>query len=730
MNLRTLLGLLVLLPFVALRGAETGDGLSIETADGGDLEYNLRTGEVIYTNGVIVKYGAAVLATDRVRLDRESGQVSAEGNVILLREGGALWRGERLNYNFKTRVIGGEEFRSGQAPYFISGQAVVTEPTNNAYIGTNGYLTTDDHADPNYRLRAKKIVIIPGKSIEARHAVLYLGGVPVFYWPYYRKSLERHPNNLELTPGYRSTWGPYLLNSYNWYWENNLHGALNLDLRGRRGIGGGPDLWFNAQPFGHVYLRYWATEDLDPQSKAGFDKTPEDRQRLSVVYQGAPRTNLTLQGVLAFQSDPLMVRDFFESEYHGNIQPKTFFEANQAWRNWSLNLLTQPQVNDFQETVERLPDLKLTGLRQQIGPTPLYYESESSAGYFRHAFPDIETNRFYPVRTNAYAATRADTYHQVLLPWTFFGWLNVTPRVGQRFSHYSEASGRGTTTDEEDRSVFNTGAEVTWKASRVYRGAQNDLLEVRGLRHILEPSANYVFVPDPATRPRQLPQFDTELPSSRLLPIDYPGYNAIDSIDSQQAVRLGLRNKLQTKREDGVENLVNWNLYSDWHLSRHHGQPEFSDVYSDLDLRPRSWLTLNSETRYNIRSGQYREANHLVTLQPSGEWSLQFGHRYRDTSPDLGLGNNLIVTSLYYRMNENWAARISHHFEARDGVMENQYYTLYRDFRSWTGGLTFRVRENRDSATDYTVALMISLKASPRFSLGGDSVHPHYLLGR
>src|SRR5256885_6706203 len=52
-----------------------------------------------------------------------------------------------------------------------------------------------------------------------------------------------------------------------------------------------------------------------------------------------------------------------------------------------------------------LPDVKLTGERQQLGISPFYYESESSVGYFRHTFAnDI---------TNAFAAYRADTFHQL-----------------------------------------------------------------------------------------------------------------------------------------------------------------------------------------------------------------------------------------------------------------------------------------------------------------------------
>ena len=170
--------------------------------------------------------------------------------------------------------------------------------------------------------------------------------------------------------------------------------------------------------------------------------------------------------------------------------------------------------------MERLPDIRLTGFRQQIGSTPLYYESESSAGYYRRAFAEDAGTNGPPPGLN-YEAARADTYHQVVLPQTFFGWLNVTPRVGGRFTYYSEASGPGATTDEQYRGVFNTGAELSFKASRLWPTVENSLFDVDGLRHIIQPSANYVFVPSPSVAPNQLPAFDYELPSLRLLPIEF-----------------------------------------------------------------------------------------------------------------------------------------------------------------------------------------------------------------
>ena len=53
--------------------------------------------------------------------------------------------------------------------------------------------------------------------------------------------------------------------------------------------------------------------------------------------------------------------------------------------------------------------------------------------------------------------------------------------------------------------------------------------------------------------------------------------------------------------------------------------------------------------------------------------------------------------------------------------MEEQSYTIYRDFRSWTGALILRLRDNRSGSDDVTVAFTFSLKAAPRFGIGKDS---------
>lgn len=702
---------------------------SLSPGEGGAF-YDFKTGLAIATNGVIVKYGDAVLTADRATVNRQTGEVVADGRVRI-QQGDQLWAGDHISYNFLTQQMESEQFRTGKSPVFAAGEELQGDRTNEVYRAQNAYVTTDDISEPAVKVRASSITIFPGKSVHARNAVLYVGGVPVFYFPYYSRNIGPRANNFNFVPGYRSRFGPYLLSSYRWFLNEEVDGELHLDYRVKRGVGGGPDVNLHMGRWGETSLKYYYLRDDDPTTEANGLSIPENRQRFYFGYNATPYTNLNVKALVRYQSDPLLLHDFFESEYRQNPQPNTYVEINKVWSNFSLDAYAQPRINDFFETVERLPDIKLTSFRQQLGESPLYYESESSAGYYRRRFAEI-TNSL--PGTNNFSAARADTYHQLTLPHTFFGWLNVAPRVGGRVTYYSEAKGPGGTNDEAYRGVFNTGMEVTFKASQLWPTATNRWLQVDGLRHIVEPSVNYVFVPVPNHRPPELPQFDYELPSLRLLPIEFPDYNSIDSIDSQNVLRFGLRNRLQTKREGQIQNLVYWDLYTDWRLRPHTGQTTFADLFSDLIFRPRSWITLESQTRYDINGGVLRSAFHHLTLQPYNWWNWSIGHWYvRDNfsgTPDaLGQGNNLFSSIMFLRLNENWAFRAAHYFEARDGRLEEQAYTVYRDLRSWTAGFTLRLRDNRNGSDDFTVAFTFSLKAAPKFGVGGDAVHPSQLLG-
>ncbi len=700
----------------------------------GRAYYDAPTGEVVWTNGIFVQNANSVLTADNARVNTKTSVVHADGHVRI-ESGGQLWTGEHITYNFKTKEMISDQYRTGVYPVFAGGEELGGDISNRVYTARHSFVTTDDIDDPAYRVRASRIVIIPGKKVKMWNAVLMLGSMPVFYFPYYERNLGYHANNFNFLPGYRSAYGPYIMGSYIWYLGDDINGKIHADYRERRGPGFGPDVDLHLGRWGEASMKYYYTYDNKPNTSTNglpfFGNIPNNRQRFYLGWQATPATNLNVKALVNYQSDPLILHDFFEGEYTGNPQPNTFVEVNKYWENWSLDALTTPRVNSFFSQIEREPDVQLTGFRQQVFGTPVYYDSQSSIGWYRSFMANM-TNGFYPQTNGFYvdSATRADTFHQLSLPLTFFNFLNITPNAGGRVTYYSE---RGSTSDNRDetyREVFNTGIGASFKSTALWTDASNSLLEVHGLRHIIEPSVNYVFVPDPSTPPSQLPQFDSEtLPALMISPITFPDYNSLDSIDTMNVVRFGLRNVLQTKRAGQLEDLVNWNLMMDWRLDPKPGQTALNDLYSQLSIRPRTWLVFGEQLRYNFDSGDLNMALHQVTFSPNDRWSWGISHWYLRSGFINTQGESFISSTMFYRLNDNWGVRATHDYNVQNGRLQDQFYTLYRDMRSWTAALTFRVTDTVNSSPDFTVAFALSLKASPSTRVGDDVVNPFRLVG-
>ena len=701
----------------------------------GKMDYDPVNGTATGTNGVYVKYGNATLTADSASLNTQSGEVVADGHVRV-ESGDQLWVGDHIRYNFKTHQMQSESFRTGKWPVFASGNDLSGNSSNKVYYANNAYVTTDDTADPDLRVHATRIKIIPGKSVEMWNAVLYAKGVPIFYFPYYKRNLGPHANNLNFTPGYRSTYGGFLLTSYNWYLGTNADGKIHVDYRSQRGVGLGPDVNLHLGEWGQVGLKYYYLHDQRPDTSTNafpqFGTIPENRQIFKGTWQATPTTNLNLKALVNYQSDPLVMHDYFTGEYANNPQPSSFVEANKYWDNWSLDALTTPRINSWFNQVERLPDVRLTGFRQQVLDSPVYYDSQSSVGWYRQFAANTNSNYSSNNGTNINSATRADTYHQFTLPWTFFHWLNVTPRVGGRVTYYSAQNATNGGNNSVTREIFNTGVGTSFKASQLWAGATNSFWQVDGLRHIVEPSANYVFVPDPSTPPAKLPQFDGEQPSLMELPLTFPDYNDIDSIDTQNAIRFGLRNTLQTKRDGGLDKLLDWNVQLDWRLNPKPGQNTLNDLYSSFAFKPRTWLTAESQTRYDINGGNLNMSFQQLTFAPSDRWSWGIGYWYLRGGTwgnSTWTENHTVTSTLFVRLGDNWGGRMAQNYNAVTQRLQDQIFTVYRDLRSWTSALSLRVANNLGSSADVTIAVTFSLKAQPSTQVGEDVANRYHLVG-
>ncbi|HEY1490045.1 MAG TPA: hypothetical protein VGF90_03305, partial [Verrucomicrobiae bacterium] len=195
------------------------------------------------------------------------------------------------------------------------------------------------------------------------------------------------------------------------------------------------------------------------------------------------------------------------------------------------------------------------------------------------------------------------------------------------------------------------------------------------------------------------------------------------------------------KRDGQLDKLLDWNLTIDWRLDPSSNpnnldepfspQQSFSDLYSDLEFKPRSWLTLESQIREDVEQGILHFAFDQLTFAPGERWSWGLGFYYlRDGFGGFNQNAHSITSTMYYRFDDNWGFRMGDYFDAADGRLQEQIYTIYRDMRSWTGAVSFRVIDNSTGPTDVTVAVTFSLKATPSQALGQDTANPSSLFGR
>ncbi len=700
--------------------------VKIEVAEDGSLRMDEATRIAYADKDVVVTYGDVRLTADHLRYNTETRDVWAEGNVRLY-SGGSQWAGESLYYNFDTQKTIFGKFRVFSHPWYVRGEQA--EKVGPKYVVKNGMITTCDYPEPHWSFNAKTFEFYPDDKIVARGVTLRMGDVPVFYLPYISKSLKERRSGFEFTPGATGRFGPFLLVSYNWMLDPGFYGTLHADYRMKRGFAGGVDVKYADPVIGHGGLKTYVLYDTDPNSQRvrnPFEDVPHQRYRVWWQDQTRLREDLTLKVDVKKQSDSRVIEDFFRSEFKREAQPISNVEVLKYDPGYTISVLARPQMNSFFTTTERLPDIAIDIKRQQLFGTPVYYESELSVANLNHKYSNVLTNRW--ATPDDFNVTRFDWLHQVSYPQMYFGWLSVTPRLGVRETWYSHtpmsanyfgdfpAYNRGG--DSNTRMTFPMGLETSFKMSRVY-DVNDEFWNVHGLRHIIQPVMDFAYMPRPNTPPEELYQLDTtgrfsrNMRTTRLLPNDVPAFDQVDALDQMENLRVGVRNKLQTKREGRTVDFVNANIYGEFRGTPYEGQKSLSDVYFELESQPLSWVAFDVNSRVSTK-GELREMNAAIRFIKEREWEIAFSRRYIEDAKDYyGVDSDFYSLMTHWLVTENWAVRTAHSFEADSGTLIDQEYELIRDFHDWETALRFRYLQYPSRSGEYEATLLFRLKAFP-----------------
>lgn len=756
MRIRCLSAVLIWLAGVICTQAQFGSFGDIPVEITADGNTRFEGGVAIAEDNVQIHYGDYSIYCDYAEYNPDTRDVLLVGNIRLYTPEQVM-TGQRALFNLETKQMRALEFSGAHQPLFFRAFSL-RAPSTREFRVKDAIFTADDSSQPDFFVKSKSVRIYPDSRVIFSNSTVYVGQTPIFWFPYIFANINN--TGIEFLPGYDSRWGAYLMTAYSFPIGpgGNIIGKVRGDYRTELGAAFGFDAIFkygkDDRSFGE-FVSYYA-DDQQPDRDVGGPGEPDEtgdqgRYRVTFKHRLFLTDDIYVTADINLLSDVDFLEDFYPNEFRIDPQPDTYLSVTKWDEFYTLSLLGRWQINDFQDTTERLPELVLDIKQHRIFGLPFYYDGETSVGQYRRAFSD--TPEFGEEDYPDYSATRFDTFHQLSFPNQFFGWLNVIPRMGFRATYYSDS---GTFQDfggvtEYDpvtgelqtvtgpsiestplnsptpvlqnkgavfRPVVNFGVEVSTKVSKAYERIQSRMLGLDGVRHVMQPYANYSLVYNLGESPQDILQFDRVVPSTQLLPLDFPQFTAVDTIDTWNIVRLGVRNRIQTRRDQTTFQWMSLDTFFDVNFDNPYSDASVSNIFNIYRFRPVQWFFLDVESQLPITSQGFTEFNTGFNFMPTKDFSFRIGHRYIDGN-EFFADNSQFDFFAYFRINENWGFSLYEQYEYVSNVLQYQRYMVHRDLSSWVASFGAQFRDNQGGDSDMGVLFVLTLKNAPQVTLPG-----------
>ncbi len=646
---------------------------------GDTVEYFHETNRAVGTGHVKIDYENTQLEADKITVFTDTKKALAEGHVTLTQKG-SVFKGERAEYDFQKKS-GKVDQMSAEIEKIYYGKVQSVERVSEDHFRlSNGSVTTCCGDDPLYRIQAQNIDYYPNDKVVMRNAVMYIKNVPIFFIPYFEQpfvNFDRFP--VQLVPGNRHEWGPFLLSKWRFGLVNKpdlkVKGNVQLDYRAKRGFGGGVEGFYSGDQVGRGAARvYYAKDNNEPIN------TNDDRSRFQWRHQSKIGEATTLTAEFNKLSDPLVAKDFFyREEYEKDTVPDNYVSIITAKPEYTFSFLDRPRVNDFFGTVERNPELRFDTHNRQFAETPFYVRQEAQFTNLQRtpaeSDQEVDTIRFDVNHTLTYAGQA--------------GPFSVTPHVGTRQTYYTRVA-----QDDRDllRGVFDTGLDLSIHFYKTYNTTVRALgLDINQIRHIFTPTASYNFRPNPTVSRTLLEQFD-----------------ALDAIDKDNFVRLNFENKFQTKHHpvsaagssaDGTMLTREFaRVIPFLDVDLHTGRLE--NVGIDAELRPYTWLGIESDATYDANTRDFDTANFDIFMD-RGPWRVGVGQRYVQDS------SSQTTAEIRYQWNKDLEFKLYDRYEFEEGASKEFEFTVSKGWSCVITDFTYNRREGD------TFFVTLRLKAFP-----------------
>lgn len=466
-----------------------------------------KIGDIYKLDGdVEITYRRYTVRAQHVTYDSSTGVVEAEGGVTF--DGGP--RDEHLvasrgRYNIHSQsgtfydVVGmiGAVHRGRNVvlttsnPFMLTGKRVDKE--GQRYVVHRGTITSCTLPHPKWNFDAERIDVVAGEEAKIYHSSFHLFGLPVFYFPYVKHSVDqmgRHSGFLLPVIGQSNTRGLILGEGFFWAINRSMDLSAGAEYFSKRG-------WsqtgsFRAKPSetSNFEMRYFGVLDRgDPRT--GQDQSGQD-VKLNGEWQRDGWRAVTSINYLSSFLFRLAWAPTFTQAIDSEVRSTLFVSKN--FSGYSFGMLASRYQN-FQSIntgdeikIVHAPSFAFSSVDRRLLSTPVTWGFDTSAEGVSRTEPDFRTSTL---------VGRYDLRPRAALPLHWKDW-SLRPEVAVRETYYTErvqpslSTGVGTPLEPNlNRKAMELSVEMRPPAlARIF---DREFLG-REIKHVIEPRVTYTRV--------------------------------------------------------------------------------------------------------------------------------------------------------------------------------------------------------------------------------------------
>ncbi len=222
--------------YLGIEAAHSGDkSTSTVNIYADEIVYDHSTETILANENVRVYYKDMELHADKIKYVRNKNIIIAEGNIEFKKEHYSL-TSEKLIYNikFSTGMVYNVSIKS--PPMYVYADEVIIKGKDEFLI-PSGDITTCSHKPPHYKFKGKKIYLKLNSRFSSYSTLLFIRGLPTFYYPYYTRSLGPKKLETDINIGSSSKNGNFIKTKLLYPFTKGSKSYAGVDLMTKRGVG-------------------------------------------------------------------------------------------------------------------------------------------------------------------------------------------------------------------------------------------------------------------------------------------------------------------------------------------------------------------------------------------------------------------------------------------------------------------------------------------------------------